>query len=554
MSYFVRIDNWAGWCDQELYDQLMATAIKNKDKKKIELLENLDLDTLAKSKKDIWLIDENPYIRMNFEKCLPSSVKLHLFDSDEEMHQAETFEIGRKAFRNQISQSAQYLSYFTEFYDKEKELMTLYINLKKMIDNGPNSLTTSEYRKHLFGKMFRDYNIKEKIYQLVEDNYYIDITIDPESGRRFDDVDDFTNEEAKMLLAISFAHKIVMPPTEHYLKTNTIYAKDDINLVNLMSSLFIDLFYKVGDRYNKYEADVLQYKLFRFAEKRVNKHFKGNKKLWIQHAALRGMTEASSLDNLMMNSILSDNFFKLNFSFALTKFLKAVIGNSLHHTIVQSTYKYDPVRVTNEKDPNGLSSIDKLNQVSMKLDMSKIIRAYKSLDFVIDKLEKEYGKVTDDEIDFYMQRIGIMDKFHNDLVNYNFAKEFQGFSELKIASSRKVIKFVVICKRELTKLGFSQLQWLISSLLHGKVSNRLLQNNKFIAKLKKTSLYQHLVTDKYDFSITGYKDDPILKMISRVLINSYTFVEYDQPELTGETIVFDPDIISDELLLFIDKI
>lgn len=554
MDYFVKIDEWAGWCDHELYDNLLATAIKNKDKKKIELLENLDLDTLAKSRDDIWLIDENPYIRMNFKKCLPTSVQYHLFESEEEMHQAETFEIGRKAFRNQISQSAQYLSYFTEFYDKEKELMTLYINLKKMIDDGAHSLTVPEYKKHLFGKMFRDYNIKEKIYQLVEDNYYIDITIDPESGRRFDDPDDFTNEEAKMLLAISFAHKIVMPPTEQYLKTNTIYDKDDINLVNLMPSLFIDLFYKVGDRYGNYEADTLQYKIYRFAEKRVTKHYKGNKKLWVQHAALRGMTEAVSLDNLMMNSILSDNFFKLNFSFALTKFLKAVIGNSLHHTIVQSTYKYDPVRVTNEKGPDGLSSIDKLNQVSMKLDMSKIIKAYKTLEQVTERLEKEYGPVSEEELDFYMTRLGIMDKFHNDLVNYNFAKEFQGFTELKIASARHVIKFVVICKRQLTKLGFSQLQWLISSLLQGKLSNRLLQNNKFIDKLKKSSLYQHLVNDKYSFSITGFKDDPILKMISRVLNNAYTFVEYDQPELTGERIVFDDDIISDELLLFIDKI
>ena len=52
----------------------------------------------------------------------------------------------------------------------------------------------------------------------------------------------------------------------------------------------------------------------------------------------------------------------------------------------------------------------------------------------------------------------------------------------------------------------------------------------------------------------GFRDDPILKMISRVLNNQYTFVEYEQPELTGEIIMFNEDIISDEILNFIDEI
>ena len=179
---------------------------------------------------------------------------------------------------------------------------------------------------------------------------------------------------------------------------------------------------------------------------------------------------------------------------------------------------------------------------------------FRSLNDVLSRLEKKYGAISDDEINFYTKHLFNMDKFHNDLLNYNFAKEFDGFTELKSCSIRQVMKFVIIAKRALSRKGFKELQWLISSLLKGKLSNRLLQNSKFINKLKSSSTYIHLIEDKYDIMIEGFRDDPILKMISRVLNNQYTFVEYEQPELTGEIIMFNEDIISDEILNFIDEI
>jgi hypothetical protein len=153
-----------------------------------------------------------------------------------------------------------------------------------------------------------------------------------------------------------------------------------------------------------------------------------------------------------------------------------------------------------------------------------------------------------------MDRCANMDKFHNNIVNYNYAEAFGGFTELKLASIRQTVKFIVYCKRELEKKGYKEFQWLVSSILKGKMSNRLLQNTKYISKLKTSSTYKHLVEDKYDIMMEGIDYDPILKMISQVLNNNYVFVEYNMPELTGEVICFNEDIISDEILNFIDSI
>lgn len=558
---FTRIDEWAGFLTRDMYDKLLAEAIANKKKDKDEekdkdiiYYKSMDLSTLAESENDIWVLADHPNIRINFNRALPKSTKKGIFDSEDERRNSETFTIDRKAFQNKLIPVCQYLSYFSEFYDPEKELLSFYIYMKKIIDSGQHSLTIIEFKKHLMGKIFRDYRIKENIYRMVEDNHYIDATIDRKTGRVFNGPDDFTNDDIKRLLAISMMLKIIIPPVEHYIATNTIYANDDPLINNVTLDLFVEMFYKVGDQNDEYEADAIQEKLYIFTEKKVKKHYKGHNVIWEQQAALRGTTESSQLDRLLVKFLLSDNFFKFQFNNALSAFLKAIIETQLKFTVQQVSYNFDPVRVTPEKGPDGLSGIDKLEQMQMKVDETRAVRSYKALEDVLRRMERTYGPIPEGEIAFYTKYLFNMDKFHNDMLNYHFAKEFGGFTELKSASIRQVMKFVVYAKRSLSSRGYKELQWFMSSLLKGKLSNRLLQNNKFINKLKASSTYRHLVEDKYTIMIEGFKDDPILKIISRTLNNQYVFVEYEQPELTGEVIVLNEDVISDELLNFIDEI
>ena len=105
MSKFVRVDEWAGYVTKEMYDKEFADAIAANPKKKddiIKFYKAMDLSSLAKSKDDVWIINEHPNIRINFNKCLPKSVRRGLFESEEEQRDAETFTVGRKAFQNKF--------------------------------------------------------------------------------------------------------------------------------------------------------------------------------------------------------------------------------------------------------------------------------------------------------------------------------------------------------------------------------------------------------------------------------------------------------------------
>ena len=132
-TYFVKVDEWAGYDTKEMWENEYQMAVKSKKKDKIKTYKAMDLSTLAPTVDDIWVINEHPNLRINFRKILPKSVKNHLFNSEEELRTLETFKIRRKAFQNNLYQISQYLSYFSEFYDPEKELLSLYMYLKNII-------------------------------------------------------------------------------------------------------------------------------------------------------------------------------------------------------------------------------------------------------------------------------------------------------------------------------------------------------------------------------------------------------------------------------------
>lgn len=233
--------------------------------------------------------------------------------------------------------------------------------------------------------------------------------------------------------------------------------------------------------------------------------------------------------------------------------MKSIVETQLLCTINKVKYKADPVHVDGTKDVNGLSGIDKLEQSLAKMDETTIIRCEKSLVDIINELEEQVGPISDEEIAYYGVNFVASSAFHNTLLGYMFAKNFHGYIEFKNKDIFQHMRLLIIAKRMLKKAGYIQLPHLFSSVIRGRTSMRLLQNTKYTNKLMASSAYKNLINNKYP-TLKGYKDDIILSMVSQCLNNIYTYVDYENQELTGEVIEFDEDIISDEILSFIDSI
>ena len=77
---------------------------------------------------------------------------------------------------------------------------------------------------------------------------------------------------------------------------------------------------------------------------------------------------------------------------------------------------------------------------------------------------------------------------------------------------------------------------------------------QFIQKVVTSSLYQELVDNKFAYILDLKDNNLILNIISTILNTHFTYVEYDDPNLLGETIDIVPDVLCEEVLRFLNQI
>ena len=511
-----------------------------------------DVDTWKReSEEDAYFYSDGKNLVINLDKAIPNSMKkLRRRRDDEVFKFMRTFIVERKLFYKRTDLIAQYLDYFTEFFDEDKELIIIYLNMKEVIDSTIKQLTIPEYMRMLFDTFINSTSIKRHIYDMVEANYKFDVTVDPKTGRTFNGHQDFNNDDAKALLASSIFMKMVIPITSHYMNTTDMYTSE--GLENLMTDVFVESLYEISDT-KEVDADDLMIKLYTFTERKIIKHSGLHNTLWNQQCALRGLTESAHVDTILIKHLLSNNMFKFRFDSNIMSFLKSIVETQLDCTINKLKYKANPVRIDDSKNFNGLSGRDKLEQAMTKVDETSSIRCQRSIDYEMRKMQNEFGIISQEEHHYYMSNYMLNEPFHKSLVDYFYASEFGGYAELKLISADQYCDFMIYCKKKLKSQGYIELPDLISSNLSGKMTHRLLQNAKFMQKVVATKVYMDLTDTKYKY-LKGFNDNATLDIQSKVLNNVFTYVDYDNQELTGTNIIFNEDVITDELFSFMDMI
>lgn len=502
----------------------------------------------------IYAEPEEGCVKINLDKCIPESIKGLRKKNPEEIENLSTFTIKRLAFIKSVELITDYIDYFIEFYDDEKELPALFFHWKNIIDSEDVVLTEDEFHDMLIRNIFKESNIKRNIYRMVRDNMYIDVTVDASSGRKFESKSDFTNEDCIRFLAIAMCMKIVIPAFDHFVnlgfKTGLI--KESPNV--LTTNLFSDIMYKMGDIKGDFGTDELLEKLYLFVAKKASKHAKDNVGSWEQESALRGVTECSHIDLLIVKHILYDNFFKLRFNSPMAKFIKSILNLQLKCTIVIPQFNATPIKIDTTKGPDGIAEgLHNAEQQLVMVDESLPIITDKSLVDSIGKLEKRVGEISLEEIQYYDKFLVHTDWFQSYLITNMFAKEFDGFQEQRIMSNYNYIRLMIIGKRMLKRQGYIMLPWVLSAIPVGKLSNRMLRNMKTLDKIRSSETHKMLMKDTYS-CLKGFKDDEDITITSKIINSAYLFNEYEQPELVGEPIIFDNDIVAAEVQQFLDSI
>lgn len=475
--------------------------------------------------------------------------KLVIIPFDEYFNQSgdqlNTFLIKRDVYTKELPNICKNINYFIEFYDEDDELLLAYLRMKFLIDARKKVFKKSDdFIRTLYETVMTD-TIIEEIRQMVEDNYLIDVEkTSSENGAAYSEVLKYTNEHSKILLMISTAMKILVPLIYHYINTKNA-SKEEFMLFECYAPLF-NIFGQLEDGTNIYD------KLYMTAMSRIKSNYIKNIRFW-RDSEIYGDDPVVYIDNLLKQRFVCEAMFKYNFEANIISYNSTVMDNQLNY-FNHKQFDFNSMELSNEVDESGLSKVDKMEMAGSKLDESMVILSSINTKNSIKRLLKQMRVlITDEEIEFYKKHYKV-NYFQSQLVLYFYAKYFGGFRDLHLLNKTQYITLLILLKRRLQIFGNVYLPQLLTGNIVGKLNTRTIRNDKFISKVKSSDLFEQLMEGKFNTVNEIGKSDIIINRLSILLNTTFTFVDYDHPELLGEKIEVNSDMLCDEFLNYLNQI
>lgn len=172
-------------------------------------------------------------------------------------------------------------------------------------------------------------------------------------------------------------------------------------------------------------------------------------------------------------------------------------------------------------------------------------------EFVMRRIEQQWGPFDQDEINFYMKELRndngeIINGFQKQLVFNLFYKYFGDTISINAINALDYVKLLMVAKKMLRDNMMGYLPYVIGGKVDKIVSRKTL-NKKEQTRMEQSQYYP-LVMDKY-------KNEKIMKhilgTIATIITSNFRVIDYHDKELHGKPIVIESDIIIEEALLYI---
>jgi hypothetical protein len=262
------------------------------------------------------------------------------------------------------------------------------------------------------------------------------------------------------------------------------------------------------------------------------------------------------------NVLISDTMFKYKFNNNVIGFNKTIIKLQLGY-FLRYQYQKNITEITKTENSDGLSGVDKMAMNLAKMDEGITTFADINIEKTIERIQRIIDvPLTEDEINYYRYN-HYPSSIQIQLINSYYTKYFGAYRDLNLLTRRQYIMLMLLLKKKLLiELGFEHqgddvyqaaLPYILTGNLETKVNTRLIRNNRFISKIEESYLYQNLINNKYSY-LQQIKPDYILSLLSSLINTKFSYVTYENPELLGKEIEYSEDMISDELLFFLNSI
>lgn len=185
----------------------------------------------------------------------------------------------------------------------------------------------------------------------------------------------------------------------------------------------------------------------------------------------------------------------------------------------------------------------------VKQDESKYIAVKVNCAETMNIIESMYGPFEEEEIDYYFKLYNDDDwlnSLQKQLIFLMFYKYFGDSESIKGINKRDYFKLMIAAKKILINNNLVMLPYIISGKIEKLVGRKSL-NKKESTKLENS--------ENYPAVIEKYKNDKIIKIIlgyiASIISSDFRIVDIHNPNINGKLIDIIPDIIIEEMLLFV---
>jgi len=200
------------------------------------------------------------------------------------------------------------------------------------------------------------------------------------------------------------------------------------------------------------------------------------------------------------------------------------------------------------------SEFDKFESYLVKSDEGLYLQNKVNCEETMKTIEMIFGPFKDEEISFYMNNLSeegkiIINGFQKDLIFNLFYKYFGDPVSIKAINREDYIKLMIAAKRTLQSNNMVILPYVISSRINRLVSRKSL-NKKELTKLTTSPFYSKIMEKYQNAKIEKY----ILSIIATILSSEFQIIDFDDDELNGIIIETIPDIICEEILMYVSLV
>lgn len=433
-----------------------------------------------------------------------------------------------------------YMNYFEKYFDTDHELLMNLYRIKYLIDY------EEDYTEEMFMRDIRVYfmapSIIMKAWRMNEYNYMLDL----DNKNYHNDKNPsllYTDKHAKIMMWMSLMINMMIPAITHF-----IYVKGILD-----SNEFLLRVYDIILQYININFGVNIYgKLYDTAASNIQRSLKDNPILW-EMQFIRGVNTTthtiSSVNNILLNIIpkyrYDANLISLNYS--------SIRINVSYQIDVGYDYNFIPLS-SSKRDIDQNSEWDKFESLQVRANEALHLQNDANAHSTMKRIEYLFGPFDEEEIEFYKERLKnddgeIVNGFQKNLIFNLFYKMFGVPMSAYSINKDDYVKLLISAKKMLLANNMVILPYVISAKIE-RLQIKKSINKRELTRIESSPYYKQIQEKYKNPKIEKY----ILSLIATILTSDFRIIDYDNSEIDGKKIANIPDIISEEIMMYVDMI